>query len=456
MSSYSQILWQVLCQDVVNLAMELLLAGLALGLPVIVLGHVPMLRDAVPSPLTAWRGIAYSWICGLGCYLVIQALGMSRSLLAAAENGAVQKADTMLLGGLAGLLVALSVEWRYFRRVKQRLLQPPAQDATATTPRRWIITLRSLIVGQLIFASILGLWVTSRRQEIDRLLQVERSERKSKWAEARFAPYGARPRLLPEGGKDRLSLLFEGSSPDHFQDADLSEITSDDLAVKISISSDRLTDNGLGVIGKLTTLESLVIGSSRITDVGLADLELLSKLQELEIHGTKVTDEGLSSLAAFPDLRRVVLECPQITDRGLAYLARCPTLDELTISGGSFTAAGFQSLGAAPQLKQLRLHSSKLANSALGSLSNLKTLRTLYVESNLITDDEVADLVLVSQITRLDLRSNSISKKSLDYFSNMKSLRKLTVFGSPLTQADEAKLRASHPELEATLEDPWY
>ncbi|MCC7539785.1 MAG: hypothetical protein IT379_26415, partial [Deltaproteobacteria bacterium] len=103
----------------------------------------------------------------------------------------------------------------------------------------------------------------------------------------------------------------------------------------------RFDERGLGKLGALVKLESIVVGG---TDVGDAGVEALGKLalpalKELELDATRVTDAGLPALAALTKLARLDIRDTAVTDAGILALACLPKL-ELSVAGTKVTKAG--------------------------------------------------------------------------------------------------------------------
>ncbi len=89
-----------------------------------------------------------------------------------------------------------------------------------------------------------------------------------------------------------------------------------------------LSDAGMAEIAKMPSLKRLNIGPDRMTDQGLALLGQLTSLEMLDLYGNPaMTDDGLKALVNLPALRHLRLGKEGLfTDRGMEYVAAIPSL----------------------------------------------------------------------------------------------------------------------------------
>ena len=98
---------------------------------------------------------------------------------------------------------------------------------------------------------------------------------------------------------------------------------------------DWITDDTLGELSELDTLECLMMIGVPVTDRGLETLTQLKGLRQLGIdHCPEITDEGLRRIAQDLQLESVSVNgCPRITDAGVLNLAKMPSLRVLSAVG---------------------------------------------------------------------------------------------------------------------------
>ncbi len=95
----------------------------------------------------------------------------------------------------------------------------------------------------------------------------------------------------------------------------------------------KMTDAGLGAMGKLTNLEELRIAGAGFSDRGLAQLEGLTRLKYLSLGegNHTISDAGLESLKGMKELEYLDLGGWHVGDEGLAKLRELKNLKTLRI-----------------------------------------------------------------------------------------------------------------------------
>jgi Leucine-rich repeat (LRR) protein len=109
------------------------------------------------------------------------------------------------------------------------------------------------------------------------------------------------------------AIVAAGGTVDYVDDGDL---------LGIRLVGTRFTDDMLGHLEALPTIESLDLEDSEITDAGLVHLAELPDLQNLWLDGTRITDAGLVHLQRLTKLQHLGLEITQVTDDGIARLQK--------------------------------------------------------------------------------------------------------------------------------------
>ena len=101
----------------------------------------------------------------------------------------------------------------------------------------------------------------------------------------------------------RLNHLRYGSLDTGLSDACLIPIQGLSQLQTLTLSGNRITDEGLALIAGMPELESLDLDATDVTDAGLVHLQALKKLKSLSLGGTRVTPQGARALqSALPGL----------------------------------------------------------------------------------------------------------------------------------------------------------
>jgi hypothetical protein len=114
---------------------------------------------------------------------------------------------------------------------------------------------------------------------------------------------------------------------------------------------------GLSHLATLPHLKSLDLGGSRIDDSALAAVTAIKTLEELRLfHAVAVSDAGIPGLATLPKLRVVQFGSPRISDLALEHLSKITTLTHIEMDETWLTYAnGFRYLKALPHLSRIIL-----------------------------------------------------------------------------------------------------
>ena len=178
------------------------------------------------------------------------------------------------------------------------------------------------------------------------------------------------------------------------------------------LGENRVTDDGLRKIGRLTNISVLGLGprpdfpkvrtpitgkGARITDEGLFALKPLSKVFMLGLQGTPIGDAGLENLRGVGrdhnGLLVLSLAGTLVTDAGLARLPDLfPNLDWLELDGCAITDEGLTHLGRLGRLSQLFLNDTRVGDEGLRLLVDLQKLNRLQLDRTRITDQGLDSL----------------------------------------------------------------
>jgi hypothetical protein len=165
---------------------------------------------------------------------------------------------------------------------------------------------------------------------------------------------------------------------DRITDADLAWIESLGRVETLDLSGcSGITDEGLKIVGRITTLKQLTLGSpdpmkntltTRITAEGVKHLAPLTQLTVLSLEGTRITDAGLVPLRGMKNLELLNLRGTAITDAGLAHLRGLSQLEELNLDGTKISDAGLRALMDLSRLRVLSVLKTQVSPEGLAAL----------------------------------------------------------------------------------------
>ncbi len=252
--------------------------------------------------------------------------------------------------------------------------------------------------------------------------------------------------------------------------------------------ANRLTDDGLTVLGNLPDLEWLALNHTQITDAGLDHVQNLSNLRRLWLAHTQVGDEGLRHLNGLDKLEGLCLDQTRVTDAGLEHLRPLIHLRSLSLEGTQVSDAGLSQLEPLNELCTLRLdgtrctfsgvlqlltgphgHSfeealqiagyaksiddgrvisldlsaTRLADDGLAQVRQLPDLQWLFLNGTQVTDAGLAHLVCLTDLTFLHLADTEITDAGLDHLANLPKLRRLHLEGTGVTEEAIGDFRKS-------------
>ena len=122
------------------------------------------------------------------------------------------------------------------------------------------------------------------------------------------------------------------------------EVVNDDLQWlsglpkirSVLLTERNIDDDGLAILGRLTTLQNLDLRDCPISNQGLAHLAGLKKLRGLKLSGKKgltaVDDGGLAHLAELKNLKAFGCDYLWVSEEGLEHLKNCQRLEELYLA----------------------------------------------------------------------------------------------------------------------------
>jgi uncharacterized protein YjbI with pentapeptide repeats len=169
---------------------------------------------------------------------------------------------------------------------------------------------------------------------------------------------------------------------------------------KITDRGCNITDKGLVHVSQLLGLTSLDLSfCDKITDDGMAHISRLSRLQKLSLSGCGITDAGLTNLNMLADLEDLDLShCHEINGSGIAKWDSLKKLDRLTFEQCShFDGAHLKHIGLLHNLMYLNLVGCQITDKHINAWLELNQFNkldrlVLSLHGQSITKESVAKL----------------------------------------------------------------
>jgi Leucine-rich repeat (LRR) protein len=229
-----------------------------------------------------------------------------------------------------------------------------------------------------------------------------------------------------------------------------------------------ITEEGLGRIKNIKTLEALSLCGAAVNDSTLMQCEKLANLNFLVLKETSVTDDGMENLVRLSQLHQLeIFKNRGITD--VSMIGQLTNLESLKIVSNSTIDKGFNQLKDLRKLINLSIVSTPLNDDNMKFLDDLKELRELILAETQITDSglvhlqasknlvvldlghtKISDLGLknlksLSNLEYLDIRNTNITSSGLEHLKYLTKLKSLNV-GQNITKSDLSELRISLPK----------
>jgi len=220
----------------------------------------------------------------------------------------------------------------------------------------------------------------------------------------------------------------------------------------LHLERSRITDAGLAPLAAMRSLRRLGLPQA-VTDAGLAHVAGLTGLESLklerhsaravryrdnrETRTARVTDRGLALIGRLTTLRWLCLSFTEITDRGLAHLTGLRDLRSLELQNNLIGDAGLVHVGKLRGLRYLDLYDTDVTRWGIGALRGLVELRNLQLpefdgdearrgdrEGN---GDVLRHIGQLRRLTGLELKGVPIAAADLAHISGLTHLRYLHI-----------------------------
>ena len=279
-----------------------------------------------------------------------------------------------------------------------------------------------------------------------------------------FKHYLAAVRPPPDG-----EFHFFWHTPRYLTNASLVELGQLGRIKTLRFNSDRITDDGLRVLGTLKNMQSLEhldLRYIRLTDAGLPELQKLKGLKRLQLDEAKVTAEGLKGLAgmnleyltvprhcwtdmglknylaASPRPTELILSSTKITDAGLQPLTGVNSLRFLFLGGTGIGDEGLKAAAECTELIKLSVAYTKATDAGMKQLNGLPNLEWLSISGTTITVASLKELKSPEKLTTLYLNDMNVSDQDLKVLARFKNLKELLLSRTKVTDAGMKELLA--------------
>jgi Leucine Rich repeat len=233
---------------------------------------------------------------------------------------------------------------------------PTPNAVVPRRPRRFVISLRSMMILVLVFGGWLGWFVRRVQVQHDAVAAVKNAGGSVFYdLESRNAgPNPYRNSWVPDWlGGDQAWIpkwMMSGAGIDYF-----GNVVEVNLIPSRTNDPMRADDGTLALVARLERLQGLRLTSSAVTDAGMAYLSGLTNLRDLQAGRTQIGDSGLAHIKSLTSLRSLYIADTPVSDAGLAHLRGLTNLSTLYLSGTKVTDDGVLALERAlPQLQILR------------------------------------------------------------------------------------------------------
>lgn len=225
----------------------------------------------------------------------------------------------------------------------------------------------------------------------------------------------------------------------------------------------RWTEEEYRQVGLLTRLRTLSLGHG-LTDAALGLLGRLSELESFQTNESGMSDEGVKLLLPLRKLKVLKLFHPgkTFTGVGLAVLRELPALERLTVAGSAaFADEGMKAVGSLERLVEFRTwHVGHTVEGVkhLRTLKNLKSLtigqRLAYVPPTSLADDTLAVLAELKTLESLRLEEARLSREALLRLKELPALKKLELTGIDFAPGELDRVKAELPGVEVAWTAP--
>ncbi len=209
-----------------------------------------------------------------------------------------------------------------------------------------------------------------------------------------------------------------------------------------------ITDEGLKSLLDVPNLKGLELGSQKVSDDGVRRLQKLTQLECLILRHVPVTDETVELLVSTGGCRNLGLHETAAAGACLPTVLKNTELHYLWLGCSKLTDDDLQKLTALKKLEVVILFGGAFTNEGIRHLRTLPRLRDLTLAENAHIDDAVFDHINeIRALTSIKLEGLKITDAGLEKVKTLPKLASISFVGTKVTAEGVAKLRAALPKL---------
>ncbi|MEI6232244.1 MAG: hypothetical protein WCT04_04290 [Planctomycetota bacterium] len=230
-------------------------------------------------------------------------------------------------------------------------------------------------------------------------------------------------------GENAVSILFSSKSKDEPRDP---------------------TPEQLVQTGTLKHLKSLTIyNNCGATDETIGFIDGLDTLESAAINALKISDAGMSHFANVKNLKKLTLwHCfnKQFNGSGSAALAALPKLESYACDGSTFNDEGLKACAALKQVSALRFHHTAATDAGFVHLKGMENLKSLTLSTQFsvrIGDGSLAAIAEIPNLEKLEINETLLTYEGgLKHLKKLPKLKELVLKETEISDDDMSKLKA--------------
>ena len=201
----------------------------------------------------------------------------------------------------------------------------------------------------------------------------------------------------------------------------------------VALTSTRVSDSSLGIIGQMENVEVLGVAGTIISDAGFLNIRKHEKLHTLYVP-EHFSNQGLENIRAFKGLVNLVLDYSSVDDQGLIHLGSLDRLERISLRQTRIEGWGLKELPKS--IRSLDLSDTKVSDEALQSIKKITALRALNLSYTHAGGQSVSYVKDIRTLEELHLsKCKGVTDKEIEYLSGLNNLTILDLSGTSVSNA---------------------